>query len=493
MGVQVSTEYGVLEGSEDAGLSVFRNIPYAAPPFGSLRFHYPVPPQGWEGVRDATTAGPAPFQPAMPADDVDTMHYMPSVQGEDCLTLEVWTPDPGAAALPVMVWIHGGGFMLGSGSAPGYSGRNFARDGVVHIGINYRLGVEGFIYLGEGTDNLGLRDMVAALEWVQRNIAAFGGDPTNVTIFGQSGGAVGVMNLLAMPSARGLFARAIASSGSSAAGISIKDATAVTRRLAKRLGVPATREGLASVPVERTVAATLPLAYDYVNPTRRESTIFLISPYRAVYGTPSLPVPIVDAARTDQGVPLVTGTARNETVGFLAALGSYEKINPLVGFYGRRVFGVTPRIQAAYKGGPRHISSAPALLEAAWTDWGFRIPTLRLAEARTAPTWVYEFRWENPLLPAGLGSAHATDNAFVRDDLDGVLAYGKAGEAMVGPNPPAALATQMHDAWVRFAKTGDPGWPQYDLDQRLTMVFNTTSEVVADAAAPEREAWALRR
>ncbi|MCU1423574.1 MAG: carboxylesterase type [Microbacteriaceae bacterium] len=490
MTIRVATEYGVIEGGEDAGLAFFLNVPYAAPPFGPRRFRPPVAPEPWSDVRDATVTGVGAPQPTFPSDDIDDVYYMPKTQGEDLLTLEVWTPDVAASGLPVMVWIHGGGLMIGSATAPGYSGRTFARDGVVHVGINYRLGVEGFSYLGDGTDNLGFRDQVFALEWVQRNIAAFGGDPANVTIFGQSGGAISVLTLLAMPSAQGLFVRAISSSGTPTAAASVKQATAVTRRLAKRLGVPATRAALAEVPIERTVAETLPMALDFVNPIRHGSQAFTVSPFRAVYGTPSLPVPPFEAARTQRGVPLLTGTVRNETAGFLRALGTP---NPLVAWVFRRFLGVDAGIRAAYRDGPRHITDRGALIEAAWTDWVARMPTIRLAEARTAPTWLYEFRWENPRRPAGLGAAHATDNPFVRDDLDAVLAFGERGELMVGPNPPAELAARMHAAWIRFATTGDPGWPAYDTETRQTMVFDTTSGLVPDAAAPERQAWSKRR
>ena len=211
--VLVRTANGTLRGSLEDGLAHFQNIPFAAAPYGSNRFRFPQPAEAWEGTRDALEAGPGVPQPVDPADPFG-FYFNPAIQGEDCLNLAIWSPDVATSGLPVMVWIHGGGYISGTGSSPGYSGRTFARDGVVHVGINYRLGIDGFTYFGDGTDNLGLRDQIAALEWVRDNIAAFGGDPNNVTIFGQSGGGVSVMNLLAMPAARGLFVRAIAQSGS---------------------------------------------------------------------------------------------------------------------------------------------------------------------------------------------------------------------------------------------------------------------------------------
>ena len=476
------------------GLAVFRNVPFAAPPFGARRFRPPQPPAKWQGVRDASVAGPAPPQPALEGGDpVDATWFNSSTTGEDCLTLEIWTPDPGANALPVMVWIYGGGYMIGSASAGAYSGRNFARDGVVHVALNYRVGVDGFVYLGEGTDNLGLRDQVAGLEWVRRNVAAFGGDPANVTIFGQSAGGVSVLNLLAMPSAKGLFARAIAQSGSPVGSVSLDEAARTTRRLAKRLGVAPTRAGFESTTVERTVAQTLPFAIDFANAFKHGSQSFMISPYRAVHGTPSLPQPPIAAAAAAPGVPLVTGCNRNETITFLKLLGRMDGINPVIGWYFRRMLGVKGAMTQAYRTGPRKITNSLALIEAAWTDWGFRMPTLRLVETRVqaapaVPTWLYEFRWESPGFPAGLGAFHALEVPFVRDALDELRTVSGV-QAWIGDEQPDALAAFMHAAWVRFARTGDPGWPAYDLGDRQTMVFDTTSRVVPDAAAPERQAW----
>lgn len=494
MGVRVSIAAGCVEGAVEKGVTVFRGIPYAAPPFGAQRFRPPVPPARWEGVRPATEVSPGLPQPRMDElDDLDARYFNPATQAEDSLTLDIWTPDVGAGSLPVMVWIHGGAYMIGSGSAPGYGGRTFARDGVVHVSINYRLGVEGFIYLGDDTDNLGLRDQVAALEWVQSNIGAFGGDPENVTIFGQSAGGVSIMMLLAMPAAKGLFVRAIAQSGCSMASVSTGEASAVTKRLAKRLGVLATREGIAGVSVERTVAQTLPLAMDFANPLKRGAKAFMISPFRAVHGTPSLPDPPLTAATRQSAVPLLTGTMRNETTLFLGLLGRLDHINPLLARYLTSLMRVGRRTRNAYREGPRHLTNGLALVEAAWTDWGFRMPTIKLVEARNAPSYLYEFRWASPKLPAGLGSVHSLENSFVRDDFATLRGMGKEGEQLIGANPPQELATVMHAAWVRFATTGDPGWAAYEPKTRQTMVFDTHSEVITDAAAPERLAWAGRR
>ena len=494
MHVRASTEQGDVEGVMEAGVAVFRNIPYAAPPFGARRFRPPQPPEKWRGVRDASVSGPKAPQPILPeASAFEEAYFSVPTMGEDCLTLEIWTPDPGANALPVMVWIHGGGYVLGTGAAPGYNGRAFARDGIGHVGINYRLGVDGFIYLGEGHDNLGLRDQVAALEWVQRNIAAFGGDASKVTIYGQSGGGVSVMNLMAMPSARGLFARAIAQSGSPIGSVDPEAASKVTRRLAKRLGVAPTLAGFETASIERTVAESVPLAKDFANAFKHGSQSFTISPFRAVHGTQTLPLPPIEAASLGTQVPMITGTTRNETIGFLKGLGSVERINPFVAWYFNRTLGVRRAMKNAYRTGPRKITNTLAQVEAAWTDWAFRMPSIRLVETRVqaspaVPTWLYEFRWDSPALPAGLGAFHGLEVPFVRDDLAAMQAT-PGSEAWIGSQPPAELATLMHGAWVRFAKTGDPGWPAYELNRRETMLFDTSSQLVPDAAAPERQAW----
>jgi carboxylesterase type B len=215
-----------------------------------------------------------------------------------------------------------------------------------------------------------------------------------------------------------------------------------------------------------------------------------------VHGTPTIPdAPLVAAAIP--GVPLLTGTNRNESIGFLKLLGRLDGINPFVAWLFKRLMNANGSVRNAYRTGPRKITRPLALVEAVWTDWGFRIPTLQLVETRikaapAVPTWLYEFHWESPSFPAGLGAFHALEAPFVRDDLATLQAL-EGTEPWIGPDAPQELADRMHSAWVNFAKTGNPGWAEYDLETRSTMVFNTHSEVVADAAAPERQAWIGRR
>src|SRR5580700_4058395 len=231
---------GAVRGTVSAGVLAFLGIPYAAPPFGANRMLPPQPVPAWDGERDATAFGPtAPKGDYPPA-------YVPLfpevvIPGEDCLNLNVWTPDPGTSGLPVLVWIHGGSFMNGSGSLGEYDGSAFARDGVVCVTINYRLAADGFLFLDDGIVNLGLLDQLAALRWVQDNISLFGGDPARVTVAGESAGAMSVTTLLSMPLAVGLFAQAIAESGAGAHTLTVSQGQLVGQYLAAALGVPAER------------------------------------------------------------------------------------------------------------------------------------------------------------------------------------------------------------------------------------------------------------
>jgi para-nitrobenzyl esterase len=234
---------GAVRGKNEGGVFAFLGLPYAAPPFGANRMRPPQPVTAWTGERDATAYGPT-----VPKGDYPPQYAVlfpeEVIPGEECLNLNVWTPDPGAAGLPVLVWIHGGSFMNGSGSVGAYDGAAFARDGVVCVTINYRLAAEGFLFLDDGLANLGLLDQLAALRWVQDNIAAFGGDPARVTVAGESAGAMSVTTLLSMPLSAGLFTRAIAQSGAAAHTITPEEGRTVAGYLAAALGVPADREAI---------------------------------------------------------------------------------------------------------------------------------------------------------------------------------------------------------------------------------------------------------
>ena len=264
----IETRRGKLRGRRSDGATAFKGVPYAAPPFGANRLRPPRPVDPWDGVRDALTFGPKSPQVPYPPGIAEAIPELVG-SGEDCLTLNIWTPEVGAAGRPVMVWIPGGMFEFhATGATAFYDGSRFARDGVVCVTINYRVGAEGFLYLGDGIANLGLFDQIAALEWVQENIRVLGGEPGNVTVFGESAGAMSVATLLTMPRANGLFHRAIVQSGNTPNVTSAATAERIGRRLAEMLGVEATRDAIAATSPERILQAQAKSAGRAFSPSR---------------------------------------------------------------------------------------------------------------------------------------------------------------------------------------------------------------------------------
>ncbi|MBX6768501.1 MAG: carboxylesterase/lipase family protein, partial [Actinomadura rubrobrunea] len=475
MELVVQTRYGKVRGRAENGVAAFLGIPYAAPPFGPHRFQAPRPPEKWDGVRDATAYGPTAPKPAY-KNKIGTLLPDPDIPGEDCLNLNVWTPDPGGSGMPVMVWIHGGAFRNGSGAVPTYNGANFARDGVVCVTINYRLGTEGFAYLPGAPANRGLRDQIAALEWVRDNIAAFGGDPDCVTVFGESAGGMSVSTLLSLD--LGLFDRAVAQSGAGNIAQTAEDALLITKEMAARLGVEPTAEAFARltpaqiIPVQAAVAEEVAAMPD---PDRWGAS--------TAAGGMSL-APVLDgdlltrrpeeaiAAGAGRGVDLLTGCTAEEFRLFLAPTGLIDLITPDLVDLVAGGMGVPRHVVDGYR--DRHADLAPGdLLSVIITDGLFRVPTVRLAErqAAHARTWMYEFAWRSPL--PGLGACHALEIGFVFDTLRG------AGDSpLTGPNPPQRLADAMHRAWVDFAAHGDPGWEPYDAETRRVRVFDGEGDPV---------------
>jgi carboxylesterase type B len=490
----VKTQQGEVRGSFADGVHTFRGIPYAAPPFGAHRLRPPQPVAPWSGVRDALTYGPKAPQPPYPP---QVALLLPELvgPGEDCLTLNVWSRDLGADGQPVMVWISGGAFEYhGTGASPWYDGSRFARDGIVCVTINYRVGAEGFLYLGDGDANCGLLDQVAALTWVQENIAAFGGDPGNVTVFGESAGAMSIGMLLSMPRAEGLFRRAILQSGAAHPVISAATAQRIGLHLAEKLGVEATREAIAVVPVDRLLQAQAELKADLLahpDPQRWGAEVVASTLlWQPVVDGDVIPARPLDriVAGAGAGIDVVVGTTTDEWRLFHVTSGMIEQITD----------GVLAGVVAAY--GPpldatlapyraiRPNASAGDLLAAIQSDWYVRIPAMRLADARVqnaqgSPTYVYEFAWRSPQFNGLLGACHGLEIPFVFDAL------GNETEPLWGMDPPQQLADTMHAAWVGFAINGDCGWPKYDLSRRATMRFDTRSEVVDDPRAAERALW----
>lgn len=481
----VGTVYGKVRGHVSGGVAAYKGIPYAAPPFGPNRMRPPVRPQAWDGVRDATAYGPTAPKPPYPP-PYDALLPEPVIVGDDCLNLNVWTPDPGGSGLPVMVWIHGGAFVNGSGAVPDYSGDRFARDGVVCVTINYRLGCDGFLLLDDATPNRGLLDQIAALEWVQENIAAFGGDPGQVTIFGESAGGMSVTTLLSMPKAAGLFRRAIPQSGAGHHALPAETARIITAELARRLGVAPTLAEVAAVPVDRLVATQFQLSGDLAmnpDPGRWREVSANAMAFEPVVDGEILPARPIDgiAAGNGRGVDLLVGTNRDENRLFLVPTGVADVIDDASLALVASGLGLDAAGLALYRSGA---SSAGDALADVMTDWFFRIPAIRLAEQHDGETYMYEFAWPTPVLGGRLGACHALEIGFVFDTLDA-----EGADVLYGSSPPAELAATMHRAWVDFARSGRPGWDAYELQTRATMTFDVDSALVHDPRSEQRVLW----
>ncbi len=491
MDTVVKTRQGAVRGATVDGIAVFKGIPYAAPPFGARRFQPPQPVEAWDGVRDALSYGATVTKPPY-FPPFDVLLPEPAIPGEDSLNLNIWTPDPGRADLPVLVWIHGGAFANGTGAIPTYDGSRFARDGVVCVTINYRLGVDGFLFLGQGNANLGLLDQVAALAWVQENIAAFGGDPHSVTVAGQSAGGMSIGALLSMPRARGLFRRAIPQSGAGHHAISAESAQMIGRYLAEKLGVEPTLEAITTVPSDRLLAAQLALSGDVFarpDPALWGEVAANLMPFEPVIDGDVLPTRPIDRIAKGAGaeIEVLVGTTTEEERLFLVPNDAIKAINEDILAGGIAAYGLPVSETLATYRSTRPAADAGDIYEAIYTDWFFRIPAVRLAEAHVrnnGRTYMYEFAWRSPAFDGRLGACHALEIPFVFDTLDregmGVL---------LGEAPPQVLADAMHTAWVGFITRGDPGWPQYELDQRQTMHFDASSELLKDPRSAERTLW----
>ena len=488
--VIANTRHGAVRGYLATGVSIFKGIRYAAPPFGAHRLRPPQPLEAWVGVRDALTYGPKPPQLPYPP-PFDVLLPESAIAGEDCLNLNIWSPDLGSARLPVMVWIAGGEFEHGTAAAPWYDGSRFARDGIVCVTINYRVGADGFLYLGDGNANRGLLDQVAALNWVRENIAAFGGDPGNVTVFGESAGAMSIGSLLSMPCAQGLFRRAILQSGAAHPVMSIATAQRVAQHLARKLDVEATRDPISTVPLGRMLQAQAELNADLAaqrDPQRwGKEVAAAMMPWQPVIDGDILPAHPLDriAAGASADIDVMVGANTDEWRFFLVPTGFIDHITDdilaeAIAAYGLPVAATLAAYRASHPN-----ASAGDLLAAIQSDWYIRIPALRLADAHAkgaSAIYAYEFAWRSPQFNGLLGACHGLEIAFVFDAL------GNGTEPLLGADPPQHLADIMHAAWAAFATTGDPGWPKYDLKRRATMRFDVASEVVND---PRPAGWAL--
>jgi para-nitrobenzyl esterase len=482
---------GVVRGDTRSGVSAFLGIPYAAAPFGANRMLPPQPVRAWPGERDATAHGPTAPKGDYPP------QYAPLfpevvISGEECLNLNVWTPDVGAAGLPVLVWIHGGSFMNGSGSVGAYDGAAFARDGVVCVTINYRLAAEGFLFFDDGIANLGLLDQLAALRWVQENIAAFGGDPGRVTVAGESAGAMSVTTLLSMPLAADLFGQAIAQSGAGAHTLTRDEGRKVAGYLADALGVPADRDALREVPLEKLVQAASDLVVEVQtapDPARWGQLALSLLPFAPTVDGSVLPAAPLTSIAAGQGanVPLMIGSNREEARLFLVAASTIDLIDEPTLAAVAGAYGLSGDAVAVYQAN-RPGASAGDVLAAVITDWFFRIPPIRVAETRAASgaarTWMYRFDHPEPQDNHRFGACHAVEIPFVFD-----TATREELRPLIGDAPTQAVADQTHRVWVDFITRGDPGWAEYDTTRRTTGLLSATVTPTDDPDAAERVLW----
>jgi para-nitrobenzyl esterase len=484
---EVSTSAGRVRGRIEKGIAVFRGIPFAKPPIGPLRFQAPEPPAPWDGVREAKEFGPAAPQAAMMAESPGQPGPPADTTGE-WLTVNVWTPDPAATRLPVMVWIYGGAYMFGASSEAGYDGTPFARGGAVFVSLNYRLGTEGFAQLPGAPANRGLLDAVAALTWVKDNIEGFGGDPANVTVFGESAGAGVIAAMLAMDKAKGLFKRAIAQSVPGS--FFTRDlATDIGQAIARQAGLPYTYQALAAADPIDLANAQMAVTARMKDFPQWGGVSLCVTPFSPVIDGAVLPRSPWRAllAGAAAEVELLTGHNRDEYRLFLAMGGQLGNVTEDLAASTLAMFAPAPDGPAAYRkafpdAGPS------AMYELIFSDWLFRMPTLHLAQAHAASggrTFLYELAAEAPAGP--FGACHG---------LDVPLVFGGTGPGLTamltGENPPAefvALGDTMRREWLAFAANGDPGWPAYGTEHRATRVYDLQPDVVSYPEETSMHLW----
>ncbi|MFN8300200.1 MAG: carboxylesterase/lipase family protein [Chitinophagales bacterium] len=486
----VKTQYGKLRGYQQNGVSIWKGIPYAKAPVGDLRYKAPQPPTSWQGIKDATKYGAI-------AKQLQKNKWDPQPESEDCLFLNIWSPAADGKQRPVMFWIHGGGFLEGSGSSSLYEGSKLAAKGdVVVVTINYRMGALGFLYFdqmpggNQGMEaNLGLKDQVAALKWVKDNIAAFGGDPNQVTIFGESAGAISVQSLMAAPSAKGLFSKAIVESGAPTDVWTPEFATALTKRYLKTLGVsPDSIAKLKTMPMDTLNQALVEMRKDII---KEPSLAKAFAP--TLDGT-FLPHDLMTCGKEGPNeVPLLIGTTKNE-----ANLFAMRRLNmaprtakQLKPYLAHLDPAARERLLKSYK----HFPSKAAILEMI-THGIFTMPNVEYASYRCskAPTYMYRFDWASGLLKmAGLKSCHGLELPFVFGNFDNRL--GKL--VLLGANKKAVyrISDEMQQAWINFARTGNPNdkgdqeWKPYNTAERSTLVFDKKESLLNDPQSQQRIAW----
>ncbi|MFS1185565.1 carboxylesterase/lipase family protein [Bacillus velezensis] len=471
----VQTRCGALKGTAGRGARTWKGIPYAKPPVGELRFKAPEPPALWDGVKHADSFGPVCPQP----DDMLSISFSGDIppQSEDCLYLNVFAPDSEGEKKPVMVWIHGGAFYLGAGSEPLYDGSALAADGdVIVVTLNYRLGPLGFLHLSSIHDayssNIGLLDQIAALRWVKDNISEFGGDPDNVTIFGESAGGMSIASLMAMPDAKGLFHKAILESGAS---------HTIPADMAKDIAAAFIHEAGTDQLQELSVNDLLKTADKVRRSLDQNIFQLLFQPAIDPATLPAEPVKaIADGAA--EGIPMIFGTNRDEAYLFFTPdtdIHSEKKQQDYLHYH----LGENCTEQAAdlY---PHSLKGQIDMM----TDLIFWRPAVAFAQGQSqhAPVWMYRFDWHGETPPFHK-AVHALELPFVFGNFDSLR---KALQEPLGDDA-EQLSKQIQSAWLAFAKTRNPNtshfnWPEYETDSRETLLFNTDTAVESDPDAAKR-------
>jgi para-nitrobenzyl esterase len=489
---------GKVSGAYEKGIYSFKGIPYAAPPVGERRWLPPEKHKSWPGVLEARNFGPVAPQNTRETVTIKIPGFdVPETQSEDCLYLNIWTPGLGKGSRPVMVWIHGGAFTIGSGSQPVYRGDILASRGdVVVVTINYRLGLLGFLNLNEvtggkipATGNEGLLDQIAALQWVRDNISAFGGNPDNVTVFGESAGGISIGCLMAMPKARGLFHKAIMESGTGNMARPLVPCVETSKQFLEVTGINSDDvKGLRSLPVESILAAQQELTL---------KTPGGITPVAPVIDGKIIPKPPMEALRSGSAKEIPTLVGSNLEEWKLFALRQPETLNIDEEGLAKIIRSFTPardvtRIIETYKrarAGREEPTGPLEIFSAVQTDVIFRVPAARTAEFQGRngqAAYYYIFTWKSPAIGGALGACHALEIGFV---------FGTCDPVFCGAAPQAKqLSVKIQDGWLAFARSGNPTckslgeWPPYG-EKRKTMLLGKECQVKEAPYEEERHAW----